>query len=155
MIHPRRVCHRLAQNDHGRSRREPALSSERFNSVRADSRPLLRGFEECLAPGAACMCRWHGFCLWTSRWYMEEQKTRRSMMITRTANWSRRQIGLGKVAMWVSLLWIAPAAIGADQAITSLQTGKAKYKNVIVTDRNATNIYNRHDGGIGNVKIGD
>ena len=80
-------------------------------------------------------------------------------MSTRTANWSRRQIGIGKAAMWVlvefSLLWIAPAAIGSDQAITSLQIGKAKYKNVIVTDRNATNIYIRHDGGVGNVKIGD
>ena len=77
----------------------------------------------------------------------------------RTANWSRRQIGLGTAAIWVlvevSLLWIAPAAIGADEAITLLQTGKAKYKNVLVTDRNGTNIYIRHDGGLANVKIGD
>jgi hypothetical protein len=79
------------------------------------------------------------------------------MMISRTANWSRRQIGFGKAAILVlvSLLWIAPAAIGADQAITSLQTGKTKYTNVIVTDRHGTNIYIRHDGGMGNVKIGD
>ena len=80
-------------------------------------------------------------------------------MSTRTANWSRRQIGLGTAAIWVlvevSLLWIAPAAIGADEAITLLQTGKAKYKNVLVTDRNGTNIYIRHDGGLANVKIGD
>src|SRR6266705_4211359 len=105
------------------------------------------------------MCRWHGFCISTARWYMEEQRTRRSMMSTRTANWSRRQIGHGKAAIWVlvgvSLLWIAPAAIGADEAITLLQTGKAKYKNVLVTDRNGTNIYIRHDGGLANVKIGD
>ena len=50
LVHPRSVCHRLAQNDHGRSRREAALSSERLNSVRADSRPLLRDFGKCLAP---------------------------------------------------------------------------------------------------------
>src|SRR5439155_12592158 len=108
---------------------------------------------------ADCMCRWDGFCVSTARWYMEEQRTRRSMMSTRTANWSRRQIGLGKAAIWVlvevSLLWIAPAAIGADEAITLLQTGKAKYKNVLVTDRDGTNIYIRHDGGLANVKIGD
>src|SRR5207245_5930204 len=81
------------------------------------------------------------------------------MMKKRTANSSRRESGLGKAAMWVlvevSLLWIAPAAIGADEAITLLQTGKAKYKNVIVTDRKGTNIYIRHDGGLANVKIGD
>jgi hypothetical protein len=81
------------------------------------------------------------------------------MMITKTANWSCRQIGLGKAAIGVlvgaSLLWIAPAAIGADEAITLLQTGKAKYKNVFVTEREGTNIYIRHDGGLANVKIGD
>src|SRR5436190_5194559 len=90
---------------------------------------------------------------------MEEQKTRRSMVRTRTANWSRRLFGFGKAAMWVlvvvSLLWIAPAAIGADKAITLLQTGKAKYKNVIVTDSDGTNIYILHDSGVGNVKIVD
>jgi len=79
------------------------------------------------------------------------------MVRTRTANWSRRQIGLGKAATWVlvSLLWIAPAAIGADEAITLLQTGKAEYKNVIVTDGDEANIYIRHDRGLANVKIGD
>jgi len=81
------------------------------------------------------------------------------MMRTRTANWSRRQIGIGKAAIWVlvevSLLWIAPAAIRADEAITLLQTGKARYKNVIVTDKDGTNIYILHDRGVGNVKIGD
>src|SRR5436190_19812684 len=81
------------------------------------------------------------------------------MMRRRTANWARRQIGFGKAAIWVlvevSLLWIAPAAIVADEAITTLQTGKAKYKNVIVTDSDGTNIYIRHDGGMANVKIGD
>src|SRR5216117_1098447 len=81
------------------------------------------------------------------------------MMSTRTANWSRRQIGLGKAAIWVlvevTLLGIAPAAIGADEAITLLQTGKAKYKNVIVTDKDGTNIYILNDRGVGNVKIGD
>ena len=80
-------------------------------------------------------------------------------MRTRTTNWSRRQLGLGKAAIGVLvevlLLWIAPAAIGADEAITLLQTGKAKYKNVLVTDRDGTNIYIRHDGGLANVKIGD
>ncbi len=80
-------------------------------------------------------------------------------MRMRTANWSRRQIGIGKAAIWVlvevSLLWIAPAAIRADEAITLLQTGKARYKNVIVTDKDGTNIYILHDRGVGNVKIGD
>ncbi len=80
-------------------------------------------------------------------------------MRTQTANWSRRQIGLGKAAIWVLvevlLLWIAPAAIGADAAISLLQTGKATYTNVIVTDKGGTNIYFRHDGGVANVKIGD
>jgi len=78
---------------------------------------------------------------------------------TRTANWSRRQIGLGNAAIWVlvgvSLIWIAPAAIGADEAITLLQTGKAEYKHVIVTDGDESNIYIRHDQGLANVKIGD
>ena len=81
------------------------------------------------------------------------------MVITRTTNWSRRPIGLGKAVIWVlveaSLLWIAPAAIGADEAITLLQTDKAKYKNVLVTDRDGTNIYIRHDGGVGNIKFRD
>ena len=53
------------------------------------------------------------------------------------------------------LLGIAPAAIGADEAITLLQTSKATYTNVIVTDKGVTNIYIRHDGGVVNIKIGD
>jgi hypothetical protein len=81
------------------------------------------------------------------------------MVRTRTANWSRRQLGLGKAAIGVLvevlLIWIAPAAIGADEAIGLLQTSKARYTNVIVTDKDGTNIYIRHDGGVANIKIGD
>src|SRR5947207_10402303 len=77
----------------------------------------------------------------------------------RTANWSRRQLGLGKAATWVLvealLLWIAPAAIGADGAITLLRTSKATFTNVIVTGTDGTNIYIRHDRGVANIKIGD
>ena len=80
-------------------------------------------------------------------------------MRRRTANWSPRQLGLGKPAIWVLvevlLLWIAPAAIGSNDAITLLQTSKARYMNVIVTDKDETNIYIRHDGGVANIKIGD
>ena len=80
-------------------------------------------------------------------------------MRTRIANWSRRPIGLGKAAIGVLvevlLLWIAPAAIGADQTITLLQTSKATYSNVTVTDKRGTNIYIRHDGGVANIKIAD
>jgi hypothetical protein len=77
----------------------------------------------------------------------------------RTDNWLRRHIGLGRAAIGVLvevlLLGIAPAAIGADKAITLLQTSKATYKNVMVTDKGGTNIYIRHDGGVANIKIGD
>src|SRR5439155_6791144 len=138
LVHPRFVCHRLAQNDHVRC-------CEILGSILPPALPAC-------ADGMVSASR-------QARWYKEEQRTRRCMMSTRTANWSRRQIGLGKAAIWVlvevSLLWIAPAAIGADEAITLLQTGKAKYKNVLVTDRDGTNIYIRHDGGLANVKIGD
>jgi hypothetical protein len=81
------------------------------------------------------------------------------MVRTQTANWSRRQLVFGRTATWVLvevlLLWIAPAAIGADKVITLLQTSRATYTNVIITDRDGTNIYIRHDGGVANIKIGD
>ena len=81
-------------------------------------------------------------------------------MRTRTDNWLRRHIGLGRAAIWVLvevlLLGIASPAIGADKAITLLQTSKARYTNVFVTtDKGGTNIYIRHDGGVVNIKIGD
>jgi hypothetical protein len=81
------------------------------------------------------------------------------MVRTRTASWSRSQIGLGKAAIGVLikvlLLWIAPAAIGADEAFTLLQTSRVTYTNVTVTDKRGTNIYIRHDGGVANIKIAD
>jgi len=76
-VHPRPVCHRLARNDHGRSRGEATLTCERLSSARADSRPPLRGFGKCLAPGRRLQCRWHSFCLSTARGSMGEQRTGR------------------------------------------------------------------------------
>jgi hypothetical protein len=57
--------------------------------------------------------------------------------------------------LWIVgvLLWLAPAALGADQTIAVLQTRTVSYTNVTVTAKNPGNIFIRHAGGAANIKL--
>lgn len=52
------------------------------------------------------------------------------------------------VAVWQS-------GLAAEVRLPELKTRTAIYTNVVVTSRTAKDIYIRHDGGIGNIKISD
>jgi len=51
------------------------------------------------------------------------------------------------------LLWIAPAATGADEGGVEIKTRTATYTNVTVARKGGTNIYIKHAGGMSNLKI--
>src|SRR6266536_2231225 len=56
---------------------------------------------------------------------------------------------------WIAvvLLWLPPAALGADETIALLKTRTASYTNVTVTAKNRGNIFIHHAGGVANIKI--
>lgn len=56
---------------------------------------------------------------------------------------------------WIAgaLLWLTPAALGADQSIAVLKTRTASYTNVTVTAKNRGSIFIQHAGGVANIKI--
>ena len=59
-----------------------------------------------------------------------------------------------RFAFLAGLLWLVPPA-AAELRLPTLHTRRGIYTNVVVTSKTERDLYIRHDGGIGNVKLDD